>query len=392
MKIRQSVLAVEKDIIALRRALHEMAEPSLQEFETARFLRSLLDEKGINHRSCANTGIVVDMGLDKPGKAVLFRADMDALEMPEELDVPYKSKNRGCMHACGHDGHMAMLYFALLETNYRRDELKRPVRFIFQPGEEGLGGAKIMINEGVLNKPEVEEAFGFHLSNRLPSGVFGVRQGAFSAFSDRFDIIITGRGGHAAKPHRCVEPIRIAARLIGDCHEMINRETNAMESNVLTFTVINGGSQFNIIDDHCRLAGTIRSRNATDRDFILQRLQRKFQAYELDYECKIEFSLSEGYPAGINTADAVALLREAVTEFGGAESLTESCLGLGGEDFACFLEKVPGCYFMVGAGGLREEHGKYPPFHSTRFSFDEGALKCGTEIVLRLLEKRAFNL
>lgn len=387
MKIRTGVLEIENDLIDLRRALHERAEPSLKEFETARFLRQLLDEQGIAHEPCANTGIVVNLGTHLSGKAVLFRADMDALEMPEEADFPYKSKNAGCMHACGHDGHMAMLYFALLETYRNKERLKKPVKFIFQPGEEGLGGAKIMIKEGVLQNPEVGEAFGFHLSNHLPTGVFGVRNGAFSAFSDRFDIDIIGSGGHAAKPHRCMEPIRIAARLVGDCYEMMHRETSAMEANVLTFTIINGGSQFNIIADHCRLAGTIRSRSARDRDFILSRLQRKFQAYEMDYNCQIKFSLSEGYPAGINTVAAFTAVCDVVREACGSTGLVESCLGLGGEDFACFLEKVPGCYFMVGAGGPAEMREQYAPFHSTRFSFDEGALKGGVEILLRLLER-----
>jgi amidohydrolase len=387
-EIRSEVLEIESDLINLRRELHKIPEVAYKEFKTSKLLKSILEEHGVSYQEMADTGIVVTLG-QGDGNAVLVRADMDALPVTEEVDVEFRSTHKGFMHACGHDSHMAMLMMALLYFKKHEDSLKRPVKFMFQPAEEGGAGAEKMLGEGVLKNPDVVEGYACHISNRLPTGFISAQAGVLAASCDEFEIKITGRGGHGAKPHSTIEPMMIAARLMLDCQHIISREINAMESNVLSFTTIHSGSKFNVIDDVCIMGGTLRTRREQDRTYILKRLDRKFKAYELDYDCKIELIMDEGYPSGSNDSSKTSLVREVARDFVGEENLYEHNLGLGAEDFAWILNAVPGCYFLVGAGPLDTKK-ILAPSHSSKYTLDEAALKFGVEMWISLIEKLCF--
>ncbi|MBW7874599.1 MAG: amidohydrolase [Candidatus Cloacimonetes bacterium] len=379
---------MESLLIQLRRDLHRLAELSFQEKETQTYLFSRLKELGLSPKVCAGTGLVLTLGEELPGKAIMFRADIDALPIQEETNLAFASKNKGVMHACGHDGHTAMVFGAIVWAYQNLHRLARPLKFVFQPAEEQGGGAKVMVDEGVLSNPEVGEAYGLHLCNRLPSRKIGLAPGIFSAFIDEFSLKIYGRGGHAARPYLCVEPIVIAARLILESQLILTREINAMHANVLTFSTIHSGERFNVIADTCTMEGTMRSLSREDRQFILKRLSQKIMAMEMEYECKIDFELKSGYPAIYNDSECTGLVAEAVTDVLGEGHILPEIMGMGGEDMSYFLERVPGCYFLLGSGGT---HLTYAAHHNPKFNFDESVLMAGTEIFCRLIEKRAMR-
>ena len=358
------------------------------EKETQAYLFSRLQDLGLKAQICAGTGLVVTLMEELEGTAIMFRADIDALPIQEATNLSFASKNPGVMHACGHDGHTAMVFGALLWAHENRHRLNRPVKFVFQPAEEQGGGAKVMVDEGVLLNPQVAEAYGLHLCNRLPSGKIGLAPGIFSAFIDEFSLTIHGKGGHAARPYLCVEPIVIAARLILESQLILAREINAMHANVLTFTTIHSGQRFNVIADTCQMEGTMRSLSKEDRQFILKRLNQKFKAMEMEYECKIDFDLKSGYPAIYNDSECTNLVAKAVTQVLGEGHVLPEIMGMGGEDMSYFLERVPGCYFLLGSGGT---HLTYAAHHNPKFNFDEAVLMTGTEIFCKLIEARAMG-
>jgi len=316
----------------------------------------------------------------------MLRADMDGLPVQELNSFDYVSIHAGCMHACGHDAHMAILLVTLLEAKKVEDRLKRPVKFIFQPAEERGGGARVMLEEGVLESPEVGEAFGLHIANRFKNHSVAVREGISSSFCDEFSLMITGKGGHAARPYQCIEPLMIGSRIALDCQQIIARNIPAMESAVLTFTCMHSGNNHNVIADTCEMAGTLRTRDQNVRGKVREILAAKLKALEEETGARIEMKFEEGYPAINNSQESVRAVREAAKEVLG-DCLIEQDLGLGGEDFGYFLEKVPGCYFLLGCGGDSMD---YAPHHNAHFDFDESVLQSGVDIFLKLIEKKAM--
>lgn len=379
-----------KHIIKLRRELHQIAELSFKEHVTCDHLSKKIIDLGLTPQICAQTGIVVEIPANrkKIETAILFRADMDGLPIKEENNFEYKSSHEGIMHACGHDAHMSIVFHVLDWALKNKTRLIRPLKFVFQPAEEKIGGASVMISEGVMQNPEVAEVYGLHIANRLASKVIGVKSGISSAYCDEFKIHITGKGGHGARPYQCVEPIMIAARIIQDCQNLIARELYAMDSNVMTFTTIHSGSAYNVIDDHLDMGGTLRTIKEESRNFIIRRLQEKFNALQMEYNCKIEFSLIPGYPAIFNDTSCSQLIREIGSDLESVIEVIDEGMGMGGEDVSYFLQKAPGCYFLLGVGG---ESCNYSPHHSSTFDFDETALLAGFDIFTEVIRRRAMD-
>ena len=378
------------DIIKVRRDLHRIAELSFEEHMTSKYLKEKIDSLGLESRMSAGTGLVVDLDVQNPDleTAIMFRADMDALPILEQNDFDYKSCHEGVMHACGHDAHMSIIFHTLEWAVKNRNELCRPLKFVFQPAEEKIGGASVMVSEGVMNHPKVAEVYGLHIANRLPSGVLGVKTGISSAYCDEFKINIEGRGGHGARPYQCVEPIMIATRIIQDCQNLVARELYAMDSNVMTFTTIHSGSAYNVIDDHLQMGGTLRTLREESREFIVSRLENKFKSLQSEYDCKIDFELIEGYPAIYNDENCSQVVRDIASNLKSVVKVTDEGMGMGGEDVSYFLREAPGCYFLLGVGG---DLCRFSPHHSPTFDFDESALISGYEIFTEIISRKAMR-
>ncbi|MCJ8345966.1 amidohydrolase [bacterium] len=278
---------------------------------------------------------------------------------------------------------MMLIWTTIFWLKENEDQLKKPVKFIFQPAEEKSGGAKVMVAEGVMDNPKVSQVYGLHIANRLKSNVLGLKKGIGSSFCDEFKVKIVGKGGHGARPYQCVEPIILATKFITDMQVMISRELPALDSAVLTFTQIHSGSSFNVIDDVCHMGGTLRTLDKATRKYITDRIDKKIQALELEYDCSIEFELIEGYPAILNDAKCVDIVSALGSKIVGDQKIIEEGLGMGGEDVAFFLQEAPGCYFLLGCGG---EDLDFSPHHCSTFDFDESTLITGVEIFSQVIK------
>jgi amidohydrolase len=368
------------EVAADRRYLHQHPELAFQEENTARFVAERLRELGIETRTgIAKTGVLGLLRGGQPGKTVLLRADMDALPMEELNEVPYKSRTPGAMHACGHDAHTAMLLGVAKLLAVRRDEIRGTVKFAFQPAEESEGGAKPMIDEGVLENPRVDAAFGVHIGQDLPVGTIGVCTGPMNAASDGFVATIVGQGGHAARPHGCVDPVVIAAQCIVALQTLVSREVNPLRQAVITVGSLHAGTVSNIIPEEAVMRATVRTFDEEVRRQLAERIPALLRgiATAMRGEADVQYKL--GYPTLVNDAAMTDLVREVAREVVGPEKLIEREPGMGGEDMAYFLQEAPGCFFRIGsrnpARGLVYGH------HHPRFDIDEEALPVGVAAV-----------
>jgi amidohydrolase len=307
---------------------------------------------------------------------------MDALPMQETSGLSFSSKHDGVMHACGHDGHMAMLLGVAKILSQMDKELTGTIRFIFQPAEEGEGGARYMIEDGCLEG--VDEIYGIHVWNYQPVGEVGTKEGPILAAADLFDIIIKGVGGHGATPQGTVDAVIVAAHLIQALQTIVSRNTNPLESTVITIGEINGGHNFNIIADKVRLAGTTRAYTKENRSMIQRRMQEIIDGIAKSFGAEITFNYTDGYPPTINHAGPVKKVLQAAGKVVGPGA-GEPYLSMGGEDFSYYLQKVPGCFFFVGSApdGQRQFS---TPHHCSHFNMDESALSVGTSVYLHLVE------
>ncbi|HEX5504787.1 MAG TPA: amidohydrolase [Thermomicrobiales bacterium] len=367
------------EVVADRRYLHQHPETAFQEENTSRFVAEKLAALGIETRTgIAKTGVLGLIRGDRPGKTVLLRADMDALPMDEQNDVPYKSRNPGAMHACGHDAHTAMLLGVARLLGERRDDIAGTVKLIFQPAEESSalgGGAKPMIAAGVLEDPRVDAAFGIHIGQDLPVGTIGVKTGPMNAASDGFVATIVGLGAHAARPHQSVDPVVIGAHCIVALQTLISREANPLREAVITVGALHAGTVSNVIPQEAVFRGTVRTFDEAVRKHLAERIPALIAgiAAALRAEARVDYHF--GYPALVNDAAMTDLVREVARGLVGPERLIEREAGMGGEDMAYFLQAVPGCFFRVGsnnpAKGLVYGH------HHPKFDVDEEALPVG---------------
>ncbi len=372
----------------IRRHLHRHPELAFAEFATARFIADKLGELGIPCREqVGRTGIVASLGNRKTGAScVALRADMDALPISEQTGLPFASQTPGVMHACGHDGHVAMLLGAAALLKEKEAELPGKGVLIFQPAEEGDGGARGMIAEGALDG--VGAIFAGHIDRTYELGEIAVQPGLISAFTDEFSIEIRSQGGHAAKPHETADSILAAGQLITSIQSIVAREVHPCFPAVITVGAIHGGEAANVIASKVVLAGTIRTTSPETRTVCIASLQRMTRAMEQLHRVETSFTLTEGYPPVINNPAAARIATEVAAGIVGREKVKGQPLpSLGGEDFSFFLEKIPGCLVRFGARhtGLHDA-----PAHSPRFDFDERVLPIGArflaETALKALE------
>lgn len=386
-RIRREIQELQPTIVELRRRLHQKPELGFREHLTAELISQKLQEWGIEHQTgIAKTGIVATIHGDKPGKVLAIRADMDALPIQEQNDVPYRSQHDGLMHACGHDGHTAIALSVAFYLSQHHQDFTGTVKIIFQPAEEGPGGAKPMIEAGVLQNPQVDAIVGLHLWNNLPLGTVGVRNGALMAATESFRCTIQGKGGHGAIPQQTVDSILVAAHIVTALQTIVARNVSPLESAVVTVGEIHAGTAVNVIADTAYLSGTVRYFNPALGELIPQRLEQIIAGVCQSHGATYKLDYQRHYPAVINDAKIAQLVRSV------AEGVIETPLGIvpecqtmGGEDMSFFLEAIPGCYFFLGSANPDKDLAY--PHHHPRFNFDETALGMGVEIFVRFVEK-----
>lgn len=387
MQIRADVLSQEDFLVNTRRDLHRNPELGFEEVRTGALVAENLRKWGVQVQTgVAKTGVVGVIEGAFEGPTVLLRADMDALPIHEETQLEFASQTDGKMHACGHDGHTAILLTAAKVLAERRDRLKGRVKLVFQPAEEGPGGAKPMIDEGVLRDPKVDAAFGLHLWSPLPVGKMSVCSGPVMAAADRFSVKILGKGGHAAAPHETIDPILVAAHVITALHSVVSRNVNPFDSAVVSVTRINAGTADNIIPPEVDLGGTIRTFYDDLRTRVRFRVQELVERICDGFGAHGRFHFEEGYPPLVNDPELSALVADVGrSTLGLEEGPMPDQRTMGGEDMAYYLREVPGCFFFLGAGNA--EAGCSYAHHHPRFNVDERALPLGVEMFLRVVER-----
>ncbi|HTW84083.1 MAG TPA: amidohydrolase [Candidatus Sulfotelmatobacter sp.] len=362
------------EAVAVRRDLHAHPELGFREVRTAGIVAETLRGLGLEvHTGVGETGVVGLLRGGHDGRTVMLRADMDALPMQEESDAPYRSQNAGVMHACGHDAHVAMLLGAARALVASADELHGRIAFVFQPAEEGGGGAKAMLRDGLIGRFEIARAFGLHISCILPSGVIGVRPGPIMAAVDQFDLVVEGRGGHGAMPHTAVDPIVVAADLVGTLQRVVSREVDPVEPAVVTIGAINGGTTYNVIPPRVALKGTVRTFSETTRATMEGRIRRiaEHTCAAGSAHCTLDWHAS--YPVTTNDPAQTAFLRETLVAELGAPRVVEIPPIMGSEDFSYFANEVPACFAFLGAGDASHAN----PNHHPAFDIDETAMATG---------------
>ncbi|MBI3923504.1 MAG: amidohydrolase [Armatimonadetes bacterium] len=373
-------------LTATRRDFHAHPELGYHETRTAGIVAQRLQSLGIDVRSgVAETGVIGLLRGGAPGKTVLVRADMDALPLQEENEVDYKSQDPGVMHACGHDGHTAMLLAVAEALSRRKGELRGNVKLLFQPAEEGGAGARRMIEEGALEDPSVDFALACHLWNDSEVGCLHVREGAILACADRFDIKLRGKGGHAAHPDVTVDPIIIASEVTLAFQTILSRNLSPLHPGVVSVTSFHGGTTYNIIPEEVSLGGTVRAFDLAVRDRIRERMQQILEGISRAYGGTFKFDYQSGYPPTINDPEMVEFVRGVAKEVVPPELVTVNEPSMGGEDMSYILQQVPGCMFLVGSA--KAERGLDQPHHNPRFDFDEEALVIGASVMTRAVRK-----
>ena len=366
-------------VVELRRAIHRHPELGFEEFETQALVERELDALGVEHRRIAKTGVVGIIRGSKPGHVVGLRADMDALPIAERSGEPFSSEVEGKMHACGHDAHTAMLLGAARVLQSRRDELAGTVVLLFQPAEEGPGGAEPMIAEGALDDPRVEAVAMLHVDPRLEPGQIGVTPGPVNASADEFHITVEGRGGHGAYPHTAADAIPATAAMILALQNIAARETDPLKSVVVTIGTIAGGYRNNVIADEVKMTGTFRAHDPEIRNGLEARARRILDGVASAYSVKAKLEVFYGYPPVVNNVT----LAENFSRYMQTHShlrVERPAPTMGAEDFAYFAQRVPGVHIRL---GIRSEAaGSTYPGHSAQFRLDEAALPVGVQTLV----------
>ena len=371
----------QTSLVATRRDLHAHPELGFQETRTSLLVAERLEALGYDVRpEVAQTGVVGVKG--NGGRCVLLRADMDALPVEEANDVPYRSKHPGKMHACGHDGHVAIG----LEVARRLAAVALPgtVKLAFQPAEELSGGAGAMIGDGVLERPAVDAAFGIHLWNGLPVGTIGVMPGPMMASVDEFEIVVSGKGGHAAMPHLAIDPVLVAAHLITALQSLVSRRRDPFEEGVVSVTQVQAGHAFNVIPGQALLRGTVRSFGGRFWEDAPDLVQGTAQGIAAAFGASAEVTFRRLTAPLVNDAAMTHLMKGVAEEIVGRERVKDGIRTMGGEDMSLFLSKVPGCFAFVGSA---RADGTSSPHHSPSFDIEEASLGIGAELLTRTAVK-----
>ncbi|WP_433943173.1 M20 metallopeptidase family protein [Paenibacillus sp. SN-8-1] len=369
-------LSLSDDLTAIRRHLHKYPELGFEEVLTSAYVAGELGKLGlIVQTGLAGTGIVALLKGGRPGPVIALRADMDALPLLEQTGLPFASLHEGRMHACGHDGHMAMLLGAARILTGHREELAGTVKFIFQPAEEMLGGARHMIKAGALESPRVDAIVGLHLWPDLPTGQFGLRPGTIMASMDHVNITVHGTAGHGAAPHQGVDAILVAAHVMTALQSLISRESDPADPVVLSMGSIHGGSLPNIIADRVEIKGTVRAVREDTRQRMAKRIQELAGSVAAGMNGRAEVSYTYGYPPTVNDPQLILWAEETLCKAPEEVSVVQMQHSqMTSEDMAYYMDQVPGAFLLVGAGGAGR--GEFP-LHHPRMTIDEKALVHG---------------
>lgn len=376
----KAVFEIKDELIKIRESLHRIPELCFCEEKTSALIRNYLDQLGISYQTMVKTGVAAVIDTGKPGKTILLRADMDGLPIAEENDLPFRSEHFGCMHACGHDVHTACLLGAAKILNQYKDHLCGTIRLVFQPAEEGEGGALPMIEAGVMENPCVDAAIALHVEPLAKWGTLQFRDGAIMASPDEFVMTVHGIGGHGAVPEKCVDPIAVAAEIIKAYQGIARRTVGAMNPCVVSVCSVHAGNCPNVIPETAYLEGTVRSLDPNTRKKIAAELQNCAETIAKAMGGSCEFTYRPLYPPTINTPAMNQLVRNAAKKLSCVKKTEElEFSSLAGDDFAYFAERVPACYFRLGVGD--ETHNN--PIHSPDFFANENALPIGTAVLVQ---------
>ena len=378
--IHQLVVEHKELVIRIRRDLHRIPETAYTEKKTSAYVADYLRREGLEVQTgIATYGVVGLLNTGRPGPTLLLRADMDALPVTEDTGLSFASTHDGVMHACGHDAHVAMVLVAATVLSRVKDELNGTIKFLFQPAEEGPGGAQPMIDEGVLENPKVDYSIGCHVWPEIPEGTIGVRSGPFMAAMDRFDIKIIGRSGHGAMPHLCVDALEVGTQVVSALQRISSRHMNPLEPAVVTVGMFHAGTAFNIIPGDAQLTGTTRTFNLDIWNSWAERLENVVRGVCESMGADFEMKFSKGYPPTINDDSMAEVVRRCAQKVAGKDKVVEPERSMGGEDMSYFLQRSKGCFYALGVG--RQE---FTPLHNSRFDLNENVLALGVETHCRI--------
>lgn len=378
--ILSKAAALKEDIISWRRHLHQYPELSFEEVETVRFVKEKLEQLNFDiEYPIAKTGLIATLKGESEGPTVALRADMDALPIQEESNLPYKSSVDGVGHLCGHDAHTAILLGAahILSQNPLK---KGNIKLLFQPAEEGYSGAEVMVNEGALQNPAVDVIAGLHMHPTVKTGETSITEGYATACADSFDIKIIGKGGHAAHPHLSIDPIAIASTVIASLQQVVSRNVDPLENIVLTIGKINGGFARNVIAPEVTLEGTVRLLNPNLRPLVKEKMDEYLKGITEGMGGTYEFTYTDGIPSVYNEPTLIPDLQHSIDKILGENQLLKVKPSMGGEDFSYYTNKIPGVFFRLGTNG--SEDTSYPNHHP-KFNVDEEALPYGSAILVQ---------
>lgn len=382
---------LNKEIISMRRYIHENPDLSEHESNTMDYICSYLDKWGIEYQNnVAGYGIVATINGDDTGKTVALRGDMDALPIEEETELEFASKKRGVMHACGHDAHVSILLTSAFILNKMKSEIKGTVKLFFQPSEETIGGAKRMIQNGCLDNPRVDYILGLHVEPAYETGKVGIRYGKMYAASDMIDITISGKGAHGAHPDEGTDAIMIAASILNGIQTVVSRNVSPLNSAVVSFGTIKGGAVRNQIADQVKLEGIIRTLDSTTRIFVRERVKLISESIASSMGAEIDFKVMESYGPLINDDYVTNIVKDnAISMLGKNNVILEVNPDLSCEDFSYFAIERPACYFHLGC--YSKSNGPHVDLHNPRFTIDENCLMTGVKLqisnIIRLLDK-----
>jgi hippurate hydrolase len=376
-RIKELAASYAPDIIAIRHHLHAHPELSYKEFETSAFVRRQLDAYGIPWKIIADTGVVgIIEGRNPSSRIIALRADMDALPIHEENQVPYRSVNAGVMHACGHDVHTSCLLGAARILSETREEWEGTVKLIFQPGEErNPGGASIMIREGVLESPKPSCIVGMHVNPQLETGKLSFRGGKVMASADEIYITVSGKGGHAAAPHNTTDVILVASHIVVGLQQIVSRKNSPFSPSVLSICAFNGGYTTNVIPNEVKLMGTFRAMDEQWRFKAHELIRRQVEAIGEGMGAEVDLTIDVGYPNVYNDENLHEIAMASAKAYMGDDLVEETELRMGAEDFGYYSQLVPGCFFRLGTGNVAK--GITSGVHTPTFNIDENAIEIG---------------
>lgn len=375
---RKEAEALFDDMVQMRRDFHQHPELGFEETRTSGIVAQTLRDLGLEVQTgVAQTGVVGVLEGATDGPTIMLRFDMDALPIQEESEIPYASQNEGVMHACGHDGHTTIGLTVARLMSQHQDKIAGRLKFVFQPAEEGLGGAFAMIADGVLKAPKPDVALAMHLWTPEPFGKVRIVEGPCMSSSSVFTLTVQGKGGHGAAPHLAVDPVLAAAHIVAALQSIVSRNVNPQDSVVVSIGQFQAGTTFNVIPDKAFLKGTVRSYDNDLHRMIYRRILEMATSMAEAFSCKVSMETIAIVQAVVNAAEPTAVVYDAAARVMGEENIVAKRT-MASEDMGFFLDEVPGCYFFIGAGN--EDEAQFP-HHHPRFNFDERAMIDGVAVM-----------